>query len=141
MLSIIYPLLVSRHSTPIMQCNCYFPSQITHPTSTPTCQPNRSKSLRFAQFPLHLFTPTPLSYQHTLRPTLPHNLFPIIKLFFPRRFLLSTPLTTQTKTLPQPHKLSSIYFQLYNPRHFHLKRHSISHFDSTSTRLHPTFIY
>ena len=57
MLSIIFLLLLSRHYTPIIQCNRYF----THTT-------NRSILPVFHKFPLHLFTPMPLSYQHTLQP-------------------------------------------------------------------------
>ena len=83
----------------------------------------------------------PLSYQHTLRFTLPHNFSHNHKLFFPRRFFLSTPLTTQTKTLPQPHKLSSIYFNYIISATFAKIVIHFPHFDSTSTRLHSTFIY
>ena len=118
MLSTIPLLFVSRHSIPTTQCNCYSVPKLTHTPLTPTYRQNRCDSARFCAFPFAiLFTPYHF-YQHTLHSTLPLNKFPNIKLFFPRRFLLSIPLTTQTRTLLQPHKLSSIYFNYIIPATF-----------------------
>ena len=118
MLSTIPLLFVSRHSIPTTQCNCYSVPKLTHTPLTPTYRQNRCDSARFCAFPFAiLFTPHHF-YQHTLRFTLPNNFSHNYKLFFPRRFPLSTPLTTQTKTLPQPHKLSSIYFNYIIPATF-----------------------
>ena len=127
-------------ATPLPSCNATVISRpkLTHPTFTPTCRPNRSNSARSAQFPLHLFTPTPLSYQHTLRPTLPHNLFPNIKLFFPRRFSSLPPNHTNqiaaSITQIVVHSVPNIITATFTSN-----RHSVPHFDSTSTRLHSTF--
>ena len=112
MLSTTSLLFVSRHSIPIMQCNCYFPSQTTHPTSTPTYQQNRSKSLRFQQLPTPLVYSYTTSYQHTLRPTLPHNFSHKHKIVFPSTFFTLCLLITQVETLPPSHKMSSHFQQI-----------------------------
>ena len=63
----------------------------------------------FAQFPFAiLFTPYHF-YQHTLRFTLPNNFSHNHKLFFPRRFLHSTPLTTQIRLLLPSHKIVNYF--------------------------------
>ena len=86
--------------------------------STLTCRQNRCDPARFCTFSVAiLFTPHHF-YQHTLHFTLPLNKFPNRKLFFPRRFLHSTLLTTQTKTLLQPHRLSPICFNYIIPATF-----------------------
>ena len=112
--------------------------QITHTTFTPTCQQNRSFSARFAQFPFATCLLPHHFYQHTLRPILPHNFSHNRKLFFPRRFLLSTPLTTQTELLPPSHKIVVYCAPNIITSTFTSNRHSVPHFDSTSTRLHST---
>ena len=146
MLSIIYPLLLPRHSLPsfsVYVISLHSFSKSHTPLFTPTCQQNCSIFVRFAQFPSPFCYSQHHSYRHTLRSILPLNKFPIVKLFFPRRFLLSTLLTTQTKLLPLSHKLSSILLQLYNFRHFHLNHHSSSTFAiirPTYIRIHSTFI-
>ena len=139
-------VVIASPLTPIIQCVCYFPSflfQITHPTFYSNLS---TKLLHFRPFCTISFAfcySQHHSYRHTLRSILPLNKFPIVKLFFPRRFLLSTLLTTQTKLLPLSHKLSSILLQLYNFRHFHLNHHSSSTFAiirPTYIRIHSTFI-
>ena len=65
MLSIIYMLLLPRHSTPIMQCRCYFTPHHFHSKLS-------TKSLRLYNFP------SPFCYSH---PTC----------FPPHHFLISTP--------------------------------------------------
>ena len=109
MLSTIPPLFMSRHSTPIMQCNCcyYWEWKPNSHTPLPLQLVNKIDAilLDFVHFPFAiLFTP-----HHFLIST-PFSCF-----IFPRRFLHSTLLTTQTKTLPQPHKLSSINFNYIIP--------------------------
>ena len=111
MLSTIYMLFVPRHSIPTIQCNCYSVPKLTH---TPLSFNLSTKSMRSCTILCNF--PSPFCLLQTTFISTPFVLlclttFPTnIKLFFPRRFLLSTPLTTQTKTLPQPHKLSPIYF-------------------------------
>ena len=104
MLSIIHLLLLPRHYTSIIQCRCYF----THTTFTSTCQQNRSI---WCDFLRHFVIHKPLVISTPFVPT-------AIKLFFPRRFSLSAPLTTQTKSLPPSHKMSSIYFNYIIPATF-----------------------
>ena len=109
MLSIIYMLLSPRHYIPIIQCNCYF-AHTTFPFNLST------KLSHFRPFLRNFLTPNCYSqttcYQHTLLllclTTFPTN----IKLFFPGRFSLSAPLTTQIKSLLQSHKLSFISLQI-----------------------------
>ena len=86
MLSIIYTLLLPRHSTPIMQCRRYSTPHHFHFNLS-------AKSMRFRSI-LYNF-PSPFVYSQTIFISTPFALlclstFPtIIKLFFPRRFSLS----------------------------------------------------
>ena len=84
---------------------------ISHtPLPFKTCQQIVPFPSVFAQF-LTLFVIHDTTFISTSFALLCLSTFPTnIKLFFPRPFLLSALLTTQTKTLPQSHKLSSIYF-------------------------------
>ena len=85
MLSIIYPLLLPRHSLPsfsVHVISLHSFSKSHTPLFTPTCQQNCSIFVRFAQFPSPFCYSQHHSYQHTLRSTLPHNKFPITKLSF-----------------------------------------------------------
>ena len=85
-----------------------FPTR-THPTFIQLVDKIDAIPRDFVQIPFAiLFTPYHF-YQHTLRFTLPHNFSHNHKLFFPRCFLLSTPLTTQTKTLPPSHKIATYF--------------------------------
>ena len=67
------------------------PFSFTHtPLLLQTSSTNLSIPFVLCNFLYHFVIPYTTPYQHTLQPILPHN-------FFPRRFLLSIPLTTQTK--------------------------------------------
>ena len=135
MLSIIKRLLLPRHSIPITQCACYsthhIPSKIVNKIA-PFVQFLSPSSL----FPFHLFSTTPLSYQHTLR--FPTTAFCkcSCKIIVSLDVFLSLPSNhtnqiavsiTQNCRLFRSNIITSTFTQ---------KRHSAPHFDSTSTR-HP----
>ena len=107
MLSTIPLLFVSRHSTPITQCNCYFRPKSPTPLPTSTCQQNRCDSARFCAISFrHFVYSTPLLSAHP-SVILPHNFSHNYKIVFPSTFFTLCLLITQVETLPPSHKLSS----------------------------------
>ena len=119
MLSIIYLLLLPRHSLPSLSVHVTSLSsfsKLAHPTFHPTCQQNCSISVRFVQFPSHFVIQIPLVISTPFALFCP-QLFPllhfanaVVKLFFPRRFFLC--LSNHTNQIA-----ASI-------THFHLNHHS-----------------
>ena len=147
MLSIIHSLLLSHHSTLIIQCSCYFTPLLftAHNTTTfaPTYQQNRSNSARFCATSLrHFVYSIPLLSAHPsfyfasqLFPQL-HFANVVVKLLLPSTFF-SLCHSNHTNQIAASITQDVIHLlHTYNIRHFHSKRHSVPHFDSTSAR-HP----
>ena len=133
MLSIIHSLLLSRHSTLIIQCSCYFTPLLftAHNTTTfvPTYQQNRSNSARFCATSLrHFVYSIPLLSAHPsfyfasqLFPQL-HFANVVVKLLLPSTFfsLCHSNHTNQIAvSITQNCRLFRSKFQ-YNYVHFHI---------------------
>ena len=141
MLSIIPLLFLSRHYTPITQWNRYFRSQTNTPHFHSNFQQNRCNSARFCENSLRHFCSLHTTFISTPFILLCLTTFPtIIKLFSLDVFHSLPPNHTNQIAAPIIQNCRLFHFS-YNPRHFQSKRHSVPHFDSTSTRLHSTFIY
>ena len=147
-LSTISLLLMSRHSIPIIQCIRLFPFPSTHTLSHFNFQQNRCDPARFCAIPFAIFVYSiPFLSAHPsfyfasqLFPQL-HFANAVVKLLFPSTF---SPLCPSNNTNQNAATITQIVvhlLQLYNLRHFQPNRHSVSHFDSTSTRLHSTSTY
>ena len=116
--------LLTRHSLPTL--NDYvisLPSffKLTHTTFYPNLSTKLLHSVRFVQFPV------PFCYSpHHLLSAHPSSI--LLHYIFPRRFPLSTLLTTQSKLPPLSHKLSSFYSNYIISATFTLNHHSFLNF-------------
>ena len=121
MLSFMFLLLLPRHSLSVLVISLISFSKLTHTTFHLNLPTNCSISARFVQFP------APFCYSpHHLLSAHPSSI--LLHYIFPRRFPLSTLLTTQSKLPPLSHKLSSFYSNYIISATFTLNHHSFLNF-------------